>query len=668
MNTSQFVRVLQVPLHVAAILAACAFIGGCGGGGSDGTSRPSTASLASAVSAQPKASAVRVDAEPAGTNCPEGGLSIAAGLDTDRNGVLDLAEIVSRQYICHGATGPAGSVGTNGAAGMPGPAGAAGTAGATGMAGIAGGSGSAGTTSLVRVDSEPAGASCPNGGYAISVGVDSNADGQLAIAEMSSVAYVCTGANGATGPTGAAGAAGTTGAAGSTGTAALVAMSPEPAGAHCNYAGTRIDSGLDNNGNGVLSAGETTSTTYICNGPPGPGVTWVDVSSTSFQAISNTGYLANNVAEVAITLPATPTVGDVFRINGIGTGGWKLVQNAGQWIGTSGLPGNAEPGSSWALRDAPRNWSSISMSGDGQRMVAGDYNGFLYTSSDSGAIWSSRDAQRRWISVASSSDGNRLIAAAQNDQLYVSADAGLTWQCVEAARNWLSVASSADGSKLAAVVYGGFIYVSNDYGLTWTATATSQQWRTVAISADGSRLFATGLYIAVYASADGGVTWTSSGTPSDMNDIAISSDGRQVVRTLWNDQIFVSADYGVTWTGRGVARQWYGLASSADGAQLIATEANGLSYISSDHGRNWRSSGPVRGFTRLASSSYGNILARAGGNNQLLISVGASSQTTVGSAGSLGGPQGGAVELQYVGGGRFNVLSHNQPRGGFTVR
>ncbi len=68
-----------------------------------------------------------------------------------------------------------------------------------------------------------------------------------------------------------------------------------------------------------------------------------------------------------------------------------------------------------------------------------------------------------WTSVSSSADGSRLVAAAGARFLgfttqhgvgliYTSADSGATWTATSApSTNWTSVASSADGAKLVAV-------------------------------------------------------------------------------------------------------------------------------------------------------------------------------------------------------------------------
>ena len=51
------------------------------------------------------------------------------------------------------------------------------------------------------------------------------------------------------------------------------------------------------------------------------GFTWVDVTGTVLQAVSNTGYLADNAAQVSITLPVTPAIGDIILVRGAGSGG-----------------------------------------------------------------------------------------------------------------------------------------------------------------------------------------------------------------------------------------------------------------------------------------------------------------------------------------------------------
>ena len=65
------------------------------------------------------------------------------------------------------------------------------------------------------------------------------------------------------------GCTGDAGPAGAQGTPALLKTSAEAAGANCASGGTKIESGLDTDGDGSLAAGEVTSTAYVCDGTTG---------------------------------------------------------------------------------------------------------------------------------------------------------------------------------------------------------------------------------------------------------------------------------------------------------------------------------------------------------------------------------------------------------------
>jgi hypothetical protein len=123
-----------------------------------------------------------------------------------------------------------------------------GSGGANGTSGTNGTGGVSGINSLVAVVPQSAGASCPSGGEKVTSGLDTNGDGVLEPAEVTSTSYVCNGTNG------------TTGSAGSQGLNSLVGIVIEPAGANCSSGGERVTSGLGTNGDGVLQASEVTST------------------------------------------------------------------------------------------------------------------------------------------------------------------------------------------------------------------------------------------------------------------------------------------------------------------------------------------------------------------------------------------------------------------------
>jgi len=249
-----------------------------------------------------------VSAEPAGGNCPTGGVKIDSGLDNGsgggsvaRDNVLQSGEITVTRYICNGAAGPSGysslmtsvpeaaglqcvsgglkiSIGLDNGAGT----GSIARDGSLQIGEITetryichGTNGTSGFSSLVATAAEIAGANCPNGGTKVTTGLDNGAsggvarDGVLQTGEVTEMRYVCNGAAGATGATGAAGAAG------ATGLAYLVSTTPEPAGSNCVNGGLKISAGPDDGSggaaarDGVLQSTEITQTRYVCNGAAG---------------------------------------------------------------------------------------------------------------------------------------------------------------------------------------------------------------------------------------------------------------------------------------------------------------------------------------------------------------------------------------------------------------
>ena len=110
-----------------------------------------------------------------------------------------------------GATGPAGATGApgpTGPAGVTGPAGTPGAAGAPGTPGTVGAAGADGRESLMVTQVEAAGATCATGGQRISQGLDTNRNGLLEAAEITSTSYVCNGLQGSVGPQGPMGPTG----------------------------------------------------------------------------------------------------------------------------------------------------------------------------------------------------------------------------------------------------------------------------------------------------------------------------------------------------------------------------------------------------------------------------------------------------------------------------
>ncbi len=154
-------------------------------------------------------SLVNVANEPSGSNCENGGIKVDVGIDNNANGSLDTDEILSTSYVCNGIDG---------------------------------------NNSLTSVTTEPAGSNCESGGIRIDSGLDTDNDGTLDGTEITATAYVCNGVDGNT---------------------SLIKTTNEPAGDNCENGGIRIESGIDMDGNGVLDDIEIATTAYVCNGTDG---------------------------------------------------------------------------------------------------------------------------------------------------------------------------------------------------------------------------------------------------------------------------------------------------------------------------------------------------------------------------------------------------------------
>ena len=402
-------------------------------------------------------------------------------------------------------------------------------------------------------------------------------------------------------------------------------------------------------------AGDGTALTNVVGSIP-----WQVVAGTSQQAQPNAGYMLSNAAQVTLTLPASPTVGDIVRVSAIGNGPWRVAQNLGQSVrlGSAAAP---DIGVTWTSRATSQDWRSVASSADGARIVAATLSGNLCASADAGVTWTVFPTREPWQSVASSADGTRLIAAAQNGYLWTSTNAGGDWNPGTNNQWWEAVASSADGTKLVAAGSPGALWTSTDAGVTWTNRASSQDWRSVASSADGTKLVAAASGGALWTSADGGVTWTNRASSQNWRSVAASADGTKLVAAVYGGTLWTSTDSGVTWTSRATNRNWNSVASSADGSKLVATVFLGTVWTSTDSGVTWTSRAGSKGWSAVAASADGIKLVASVQGGYLWTSspaLGPTLSTTVGPAGYLAGSQDAAIELQYAGNGLWKPLSH----------
>lgn len=330
--------------------------------------------------------------------CAAGGVRIEFGLDENRSGELDEAEIDASltTLVCNGEQGSRGDQGLQGEQGERGPQGDTGPAGATGAAGKDGEDGYDTVSRLdVLVEGDP---TCPTGGVRAFFGTDWDRDGQLGTSEEvpALTATVCNGLVGERGERGPA---------------MVISSSPfGPTGVGgpggCSDGGWYIQFGADLNGNGLLDSGEQDPSrdAYLCNGARGPtgakgdqgvqgptgpqgpqGIGSLDVygdgSAGSLVIASTTDWVTTPPADLnlqysscTINAGATFTVpsGTVIRCQGTFTNLGTLVVDTGVPSVAGAMP---DPGWARSRADAPRGGTGIAKVAAASLVRPGTYAG-----------------------------------------------------------------------------------------------------------------------------------------------------------------------------------------------------------------------------------------------------------------------------------------------------
>ncbi len=418
---------------------------------------------------------------------------------------------------------------------------------------------------------------------------------------------------------------------------------------------------------------------------------WQVVSAGRVQATGGGSYRLDALRQVTVVLPDNPATGDVIRISGQNRGGWRLELSTNQVILTDNLGADVgRAGHHWQPHADDRQWSGVSMSADGTKIVAVDFGlrehgGWVHVSTDGGQTWVQRGSQRYWNDCVISAEGGTIAAAALG-KIYVSTNLGATWTSGPERRNWTRVASSSDGRHLVAAdngtnVSGGFIYTSDDRGVTWRARGERANWYFVASSADGRRLAAApgeanirggtarGF---VHTTSDGGGTWTAHLTDRERQwkGLDMSTNGATICAIEANEgrapggRLHFSRDFGETWSEVGPLAYWSRLRLSPDGRVWYAAQSDRPSslpviVISTNWGETWQTTSEPRYWSSIGRSGNLRRLVATAGYFERGLGCGvfiSEPSTAPGSVARFEAAPGAAIELQYVGEAQFRVL------------
>lgn len=268
----------------------------------------------------------------------------------------------------------------------------------------------------------------------------------------------------------------------------------------------------------------------------------------------------------------------------------------------------------------------------GQYQMAGNSNfnsspwlqGYVFVSDNYGANWKKTSLFGFWQKVASSDNGQYMLAVEYYGKAYRSSNYGSTWTQITnfpfpaptnpygfpalqilnfrgaalSDNGQYQVISTSEDFYGSTVVFGttvsqnfNTIFVSNDYGATWAARTYQENeegvYNAVTISANGQTVLAAkGRNVfgvgTVLRSTNYGVTWSgipASEASGNLVDIAILADGSRAISARFSNDYFpyliASTDNGATWsniTGGGGAaqQQWTDVAINTIGGSASA--------------------------------------------------------------------------------------------------
>jgi hypothetical protein len=144
-------------------------------------------------------------------------------------------------------------------------------------------------------------------------------------------------------------------------------------------------------------------------------------------------------------------------------------------------------GESFTSVGPAKQWTAISMNGNGQYQSAVAENDYLYISHNYGQNWSGilTGFREKWSNIKISKNGQYQIASVRGGKLFFSQNYGLLWSGINLIKNWSAVSVNNDASILVATAKMDNIYYSYDYGNTWNAEQKLANWEDISLSADG---------------------------------------------------------------------------------------------------------------------------------------------------------------------------------------
>ncbi|MGQ0504355.1 MAG: WD40/YVTN/BNR-like repeat-containing protein [Myxococcaceae bacterium] len=570
---------------LAATLVGCA---GTSSTGNEGNSATGSAGPAGSNAV------IAMGAEPAGANCANGGTVVAAGLDSNANGVLDADEVKETKYVCNGAAGAAGTAGSSGSQGDAGEQGPKGDAGADGY------------SMLMTFTSVGPGAQCAAGGTRVDAGLDLDRDSVLDPGEITATSNVC---NGGANPW------------------VNVTTAAAQASSNTNYLASNADAGVTTV---TLPASPVVGDVVQISGA-GPGGWRLAICAGARVDMGTSAEVASTSASfVNQNLPAESY--NPFAVNANG--------NTAYVGSTQRIRVTHDSGKTWSTSlNTAGNWRGIATTPDGATAIAVGQPNLIQRTTDRGTTWAPiAGATGQFESVSISDDGRVILIGIDfgGGGLLVSTDAGGSFTTVAglpAGGQWVYTSASPTGKVLTATQNatqpGNKSVISKDFGATWTVLTTPASMYELELSADGSTLFgAVSSPAAVFTSRDMGVTWVRRLNFAPVR-IRVSGKGDTLVACQYAGQTAISFNGGMDWAngpGSG-STLWYGCGVSRDGSTAFIGDANSSGSTVHRVQRTWATTTTTGTAGFLSGPQFSGATVQFVGSNTWLLT---------GSSGTLG--------------------------------
>ncbi|MDM7995172.1 MAG: hypothetical protein QUT30_05730 [Acidobacteriota bacterium] len=178
-------------------------------------------------------------------------------------------------------------------------------------------------------------------------------------------------------------------------------------------------------------------------------------------------------------------------------------------------------------RDSNFRHLDIALSTLGDKIVAADsydssisFSGSAYISTDGGESWSDiwPYAGAKWRTLTISDDGQHILAGASYGGLYLATDGETLQQIYPGDSNphaWSGAAMTPDGRIMVVCAEYGKVYRSEDYGENWselvpTGVSTLNYWVDLVMDSTGEKIAICSRYGGnIYLSTDGGQNWSA---------------------------------------------------------------------------------------------------------------------------------------------------------------